>query len=637
MYHSKKIGVFISHIYGPFQSELCQGIIDKASSYGYLVEIFSSNDGENFGNNRVGENSILRIPNFEKYSGIIFASGTYPVPDLKKQIYEKLKKHCTCPVIEVNQVNAMFPAVVLDNDSTIVEIIEHLILIHNYKRICYLGNSIETYFSFNRYNYYVNTMKKHNMSLSQHDYYCCGYSDEEIDKSIDFFFSEDKKPDAIICYNDRMALTLMLSLIKRGYHVPNDIAVTGFDTLEFGQNFNPTLTSVTFPIKELGYSAVEKLLKLINGETVPFITYVKAELSVGGSCGCPNYIKDKPLYYSHQLLTQINTMEQFMIEDINMSSTLHGVTDLDEGIDLLAKYVRMIDNCKEFYLCLYSNWDSLSSHIRKITYTEDEEKDTDTILLKLAIKDGKRLHECSFSSQDSLPDYIYSQSNSAYIYSPLFFNELEFGYVVLSYKDNRLSYRFNFTLWLMNVNNMLKHICDTKQMGLLVNRLETLYQKDDLTGHLTSYSFHHMAGQMVAKAQENMKTVMAIVFDLDGVRAILEDFGYEELNFAIQVVGHAVENAMNENFLCARMEGSRFYILACGYDNDTAIEFIGKVQNYIKNYNRLQTKKYIISVSCGYSIKKADKTFYLQELIEDAEKNLYKEKEKKSVNELPQN
>lgn len=637
MYHSKKIGVFISHIYGPFQSELCQEIIDKASSYGYLVDIFSSNDGENFGNNKVGENSILRIPNFEKYSGIIFASGTYPVPDLKNQIYKKLKKHCSCPVIEVNQINAMFPSVILDNDSTIVEIIEHLVLIHNYKRICFLGNSIETDFSNNRYNYYVRTLKEHNIPMSKYDYYCCSYSDEDIDKSIDFFFSEEKKPDAIICYNDRMALNLMLLLIKRGYHVPDDIAVIGFDTLEFGQNFNPTLTSVTFPIKKLGDTAVENLLKLINGETVPFTTYVKAELSVGGSCGCQNHTKKEPIFYSHQLLTQINSMEQFIIEDINMSSTLHGVTDLDEGIDLLAKYVKLIDNCKEFYLCLYNNWDSVSSHIRKITYTEDEEKDTDSILLKLAIKDGKRLHECSFSSQDTLPDYIYRKSNSAYIYSPLFFNELEFGYIVLSYKDNRLSYRFNFTLWLMNVNNILKHICDTKQMGLLVSRLETLYQKDELTGHLTSYSFHHMANQMVAKAQENEETVMAIAFDLDGERSILKDFGYEELNFAIQVVGHALDNAMDENFLCARMVGSKFYILACGYEKETAIEFIGKVQEYIKNYNKLQTKKYIISVSSGYSIKEADSTFYFKELIEDAEKIMYKEKEKKSANKLTQN
>lgn len=49
MYHSKKIGIFISHIFGSFQSSLCQGIIDKASEFGYITEIFSSTDGEDVG------------------------------------------------------------------------------------------------------------------------------------------------------------------------------------------------------------------------------------------------------------------------------------------------------------------------------------------------------------------------------------------------------------------------------------------------------------------------------------------------------------------------------------------------------------------------------------------------------------
>ena len=30
MYHMKKIGVFISHIYGDYQNRLCSGIVKKA-------------------------------------------------------------------------------------------------------------------------------------------------------------------------------------------------------------------------------------------------------------------------------------------------------------------------------------------------------------------------------------------------------------------------------------------------------------------------------------------------------------------------------------------------------------------------------------------------------------------------------
>lgn len=41
MYRSKKIGVFISHIFGAYQQGVCQGIVDRALEYGYTAEIFS--------------------------------------------------------------------------------------------------------------------------------------------------------------------------------------------------------------------------------------------------------------------------------------------------------------------------------------------------------------------------------------------------------------------------------------------------------------------------------------------------------------------------------------------------------------------------------------------------------------------
>ena len=61
MYHSRKIGVFISHLFGEYQHNLCQGILDTAKEYGYLVEIFASTDGET-PNTLAGEEGILTIP-----------------------------------------------------------------------------------------------------------------------------------------------------------------------------------------------------------------------------------------------------------------------------------------------------------------------------------------------------------------------------------------------------------------------------------------------------------------------------------------------------------------------------------------------------------------------------------------------
>lgn len=126
MYHSRKIGVFISHIIGHYQKNVCQGIIDTASAYGYTTEIFTTMDGENLGNYGIGEQSIIDIPDYRDYSGIIFASDTYPAADLKAQILSALLAQHDCPVVEIAAQSAHFPAVALENNHMTTELVTHL-------------------------------------------------------------------------------------------------------------------------------------------------------------------------------------------------------------------------------------------------------------------------------------------------------------------------------------------------------------------------------------------------------------------------------------------------------------------------------------------------------------------------------
>ena len=98
MYHKKKIALFISHVYGEYQSNLSQGVIQQAMDYGYCTEVYATNDGENLGDYGIGEESILKIPNFEDFDGVVFASDTYLDPAMKENVCALLQKHPNCPV-----------------------------------------------------------------------------------------------------------------------------------------------------------------------------------------------------------------------------------------------------------------------------------------------------------------------------------------------------------------------------------------------------------------------------------------------------------------------------------------------------------------------------------------------------------
>jgi len=77
-------------------------------------------------------------------------------------------------------------------------------------------------------------------------------------------------PDAIVCYDDKLALNLIDALRATGIRVPVDIAVTGFDDIPFARISNPRLTTVTQESEHLGMLGVDMLVATLDtGRTPP--------------------------------------------------------------------------------------------------------------------------------------------------------------------------------------------------------------------------------------------------------------------------------------------------------------------------------------------------------------------------------
>ena len=75
----------------------------------------------------------------------------------------------------------------------------------------------------------------------------------------------DHPPDAVFCFNDLLALGAMRALHEAGCHVPDDVAVVGFDDIEEGRFATPTLTTISPDKEEIGRVAVSLLLERSRG------------------------------------------------------------------------------------------------------------------------------------------------------------------------------------------------------------------------------------------------------------------------------------------------------------------------------------------------------------------------------------
>lgn len=630
MYHTRKIGVFISHIFGTYQQGVCQGVIDKAMEYGYTTEIFTSLDGENLGTYENGEVSVLHIPNYESFDGIIFASDTYVSADLKQKIQDKLKT-LSCPVVEIAAAVSHFPTVSLENNAMAGELTAHFLTVHRAARVCNLGCTEEPYFSDLRERHYTEALEKAGKTPGANDIYRCGY-DGAAAKAALTFFCKTGIPEAVVCYNDRLALLFLAAALFAGYRVPEDIALSGCDDTPEGRNASPRLTTVTFPVHELGVAAVENLLALIRGNVLPPITYLKAAPVIHNSCGCQSSSNSNSVFFTGELSARIAALENSILNSIDMSSSLQHVACLDDGIDMLERFVRKIEHCQAFYLCLYSDWDSVSSHILALTNKDETPADTDMILMKFALEKGKRLPECSYRKKNLLPDYIYDSPDCAYIYVPLFFEENEFGYIALSYENNQIDHHFRLVQWQININHMLQSLREAKRTGMLVDHLEDIYMKDPLTGLYNKHGYDYFEGRLLNRAVSENLTLTAFILDIDGLKEINDTLGHGEGDFALQVVGQALESTAGEGDLCARFSGDAFYMLAAGLSEKDAKLRTESIASYLHNYSRLSGKKYQISCCCGFASAHPSSAFtaeHIRELFAEADKKMYEEKSRR--------
>jgi DNA-binding LacI/PurR family transcriptional regulator len=89
---------------------------------------------------------------------------------------------------------------------------------------------------------------------------------------------------AMLVQNDHFAQGAMRALQKAGLRVPEDVSVIGFDGTETGERMTPRLTSVAVPLREIGATGMELLLRQIaTGQKTKSTTLLPAHLQIRDS------------------------------------------------------------------------------------------------------------------------------------------------------------------------------------------------------------------------------------------------------------------------------------------------------------------------------------------------------------------
>ncbi len=621
------IAVIVSGIDEEYQNTILQGIHEFGSAHNVNICHFIAYGGI-LKNHKydIGEFNIYELANFDLFDGVILLTNTISSPALTEKIVERVRKS-GIPAVSVDNRFDGFYHIGIDNFSAMEGIVEHIVKHHSAKKINYISGPVDNPESILRLKAYKNVLEKNNIAIEDGRIYNGLFRGEDGREAIRTFLRSDLEfPDAIICANDAMALSAIIELEKIGKNVPEDVIVTGFDSIYAAQNYSPEITSVTRPLKRSGALACKLIFDHINGVENEQSHILPTEYIFAESCGCSNLFIDDISKFKK---TNYRTLEAYNIyvPMINrMSCELEECLTFEENITAIKEHIKQI-KCDKFFICMCSNWDddvNLTESSFSVGYTEK-------VTPVVAYINGEFVDYLEFASKEMLPELFCDEGEgSNYYFMPIHFRDHCLGYCVVCNCSFPMESALYHT-WVMNISNSIENIRKIMSLDKMVRKLDQLSIIDPLVQIYNRNGFNKKVKTIYKRSIAKKEDVMMMFIDMDDLKLINDKFGHEEGDFSLHTIADALKFATDENKgqIAARFGGDEFIIFATGMDSEKADRLCEKIHEYLDTINKTAGKLYEIHVSTGYYISPSEATIQIDKLISCADQIMYNNKKNK--------
>lgn len=256
---SPKLILVISTIYLP---DLFSGLQTAASELGYAV-IYNQNSDNEDGWEMTGD--ILKILQNNIICGIIMVNAIYKNETLRNLL-------SPYHVVQIGEPINMPQNywVSIDDVEAAYDLTNHLISLGK-KRIALMTikhSSEKAVMAFveNRERGFEKAMREHGLLVEEKLKFFSDYAADGGAYTMGKLLAKGEKPDAIVCICDSIAYGCLSVCEKNGIKVPEEIAICGFDNMEFSEFTSPTLTSIDQSFADIGREAIVMLNSVINGE-----------------------------------------------------------------------------------------------------------------------------------------------------------------------------------------------------------------------------------------------------------------------------------------------------------------------------------------------------------------------------------
>jgi GntR family transcriptional regulator of arabinose operon len=254
------IGVISTYVNDYIFSGILRGVENVLTENGYSMQLaFTHNHIES-------EKKALTNMMSHGVDGLIVEPAKSGLPSPNMDLYNEAL-HEGLPLLFFNTYYPALPLphVALDDMATGLAATEHLIRA-GHRRVAGIFK-LDDYQGRLRYAGYIRALM--NAGIELDDDLVLWYSTEDFSDgfSAEKFQGRLQDATAIFCYNDQIALQAVAALRELGKQVPQDVSVVSVDNSDLAKLCEVPLTSVAYPMEDLGMTAAQNLLRLIQDPT----------------------------------------------------------------------------------------------------------------------------------------------------------------------------------------------------------------------------------------------------------------------------------------------------------------------------------------------------------------------------------
>ncbi len=256
---SKNIGLFIYADYdissSAYYGGLITHVIDCAENLGYCILTSIIKPGQ-YG-------KIARVLGNGTVQGAIITGGALEDKETRELMQSRHNILLVDQVSYDSELAHNCGLVNRDNFNGAYLATEYL-LRRGHRKIMHISGKLSRISALERLKGYKKALQDYGVTFNKQLVLSGDFDDITAECLVTNYLKNRQPPTAIFAANDMMAIGAIRALKAKGYHVPQDVSVVGFDDIYVAKEIDPKLTTINSSPRTVAIEAVEKLIKMIE-------------------------------------------------------------------------------------------------------------------------------------------------------------------------------------------------------------------------------------------------------------------------------------------------------------------------------------------------------------------------------------